>query len=407
MWNRDNRSESFDPVRWRLNNAALAYACGDRSAVRRCVADDAAPHREIDRAAESLVDEAIGKAWENGWLPADLEQITRRSRDGTAVAYLCDAIAAQTRRYPVGSLHPRWQAQLDELGAEIWWEPDLPQLPQWARRHGHDRTVALITALELLALLYTLVPLPQLLPPPGGAATGTGTAQAMPLDDKVLARVRALLAKAESTTFPEEAEALSAKAQELVSRHAIARVMLDAQQPGSAPPTVRRLWLDRPYVGAKSTLVTAVARANRCRTVLYEQLGLVTVLGADTDLDIVDLLTTSLLLQATRAMLSTGRQVTRAGQSRTRSYRSSFLLAYAGRIRERLATATASAAAGFGGDLRPVLASREAAVEELVTRLFPTAARRTFTAGNSAGWEAGRAAADAAELQSRRAVGGG
>ena len=37
-------------------------------------------------------------------------------------------------------------------------------------------------------------------------------------DEKVLGRVRALLAKAESTTFPEEAEALTAKAQELMAR---------------------------------------------------------------------------------------------------------------------------------------------------------------------------------------------
>jgi hypothetical protein len=40
--------------------------------------------------------------------------------------------------------------------------------------------------------------------------------------------VRALLAKAESTTYPEEADALTAKAQELMARHSIDRAMLDA-----------------------------------------------------------------------------------------------------------------------------------------------------------------------------------
>ena len=37
----------------------------------------------------------------------------------------------------------------------------------------------------------------------------------------MLERVRALLAKAESTTFPEEADALTAKAQQLMTRHAL------------------------------------------------------------------------------------------------------------------------------------------------------------------------------------------
>ena len=43
------------------------------------------------------------------------------------------------------------------------------------------------------------------------------------MDEKKLSRVRALLAKAESSSFPEEAEALSAKAQELMTRHALDR----------------------------------------------------------------------------------------------------------------------------------------------------------------------------------------
>ena len=39
--------------------------------------------------------------------------------------------------------------------------------------------------------------------------------------DAVLARIRQLLAKAESTTFEAEALAFTAKAQELMTRHAI------------------------------------------------------------------------------------------------------------------------------------------------------------------------------------------
>ena len=60
---------------------------------------------------------------------------------------------------------------------------------------------------------------------------------AAPLDHRLLARVRALLARAELTGFDEEAEALTAKAQELITRHAIADAL--AHTPDDAG-TVRR-----------------------------------------------------------------------------------------------------------------------------------------------------------------------
>ncbi|MDP9441581.1 MAG: DUF2786 domain-containing protein, partial [Actinomycetota bacterium] len=41
------------------------------------------------------------------------------------------------------------------------------------------------------------------------------------IDDRILSRVRALLAKAESTEFAPEAEAFTEKAQELMARYAI------------------------------------------------------------------------------------------------------------------------------------------------------------------------------------------
>ncbi|MGH3829902.1 MAG: DUF2786 domain-containing protein, partial [Pseudonocardiaceae bacterium] len=262
------------------------------------------------------------------------------------------------------------------------------------------------TVIEVLALLLSLPTLPRIAAPPGS------TAAAPPrrgVDQKMLARVRALLAKAESTTFPEEAEALSAKAQELMSRYSLERIVLDSA--GSAgsdphPATARRMWLDSPYVAAKALLVGAVAGANRCRTVLSEKLGFTTVLGDEVDLEIVELLSTSLLVQATRAMVSAGSQITRSGQSRTRSYRQSFLIAYATRIGERLDTARDAGVAAVADSARllPVLAARERVVEELFESMFPQSVSRSYSIGNAAGWHAGRAAADLATLDTRRAV---
>ncbi|MDT7667360.1 MAG: hypothetical protein QOC74_143, partial [Pseudonocardiales bacterium] len=230
---------------------------------------------------------------------------------------------------------------------------------------------------------------------------------------KVLAKVRALLAKAESTEFPEEADAFFAKAQELMSRYSLERAVVEALDSAGRGVPVRtggrRIWLDSPYLGPKSMLVTVVASANRCQAVFAQALGFVTVIGEETDTEIVEVLTTSLLVQAGRAMLATGSQVDRRGQSRTKSFRQSFLISYAQRIGERLLEATERAEAEVtesvgDGRLLPVLAAREEAVQQRVAELFPHLVSRRVSASNPAGWTAGRAAADLAVLDVHRAV---
>jgi hypothetical protein len=125
-------------------------------------------------------------------------------------------------------------------------------------------------------------------------------------DRRMLDRVRALLAKAESTEFPKEAEALSARAQELMARHRIDRALLAAASGGAGEPSGRRLAVDSPYEAPKTVLLDVVATANGCRLVWHRSLGLCTVLGFPGDLDAVELLFTSLLAQATAAMVHAG-----------------------------------------------------------------------------------------------------
>jgi hypothetical protein len=227
------------------------------------------------------------------------------------------------------------------------------------------------------------------------------------VDERMLAKVRALLAKAESTEFDEEAEALSAKAQQLMTEHAIDRAMAESGGPAGPIPIVRRLWLDAPYVDAKAALVNAVANHNRARCV-RSRLGYVTLIGFPSDLDAIELLSTSLLVQATRAMRLAGRQVSRAGTSRTRSFRRAFLLAYGRRIGERMgevaAGAESQADTARGGSLLPVLAAREQVVSDYLDEVFPNLVRSCVSVSNAAGWGAGRAAADLAELNPNAAI---
>ncbi|WP_238424813.1 DUF2786 domain-containing protein [Micromonospora parastrephiae] len=158
--------------------------------------------------------------------------------------------------------------------------------------------------LDVLALVESLPPIAVLRPPPGstGAAIprAAGTARS---GSPMLDRVRALLAKAESTTFPAEAEALTGKAQELIARHSIDEALLAAGSENGDLPGGIRLSTDTPYAGAKALLVQEVAAANRCEAVWSDDLGFTTVLGWPADLVAVELLYTSLLVQATAAML--------------------------------------------------------------------------------------------------------
>ncbi|WP_241831687.1 DUF2786 domain-containing protein [Parafrankia soli] len=231
------------------------------------------------------------------------------------------------------------------------------------------------------------------------------------MDQGLLDKVRALLAKAESTSFAEEAEALTAKAQQLMARHSIDEALLAAQRTATVEPIGRRIGIDNPYEAAKAILLNVIAGANRCHAVWAKHLGSSTVVGYPSDIDAVELLYTSLLVQATTAMTHAGTRQDRHGRSRTRSFRQSFLTAFATRIGERLRVATEQASAqavAEAGDPRllPVLASRDESVRAAVAAMFPEVVEKSVSGTDREGLAFGRAAADLATLRIRDEVAG-
>jgi hypothetical protein len=365
----------------------------------------AASVRDFELAADTAMADAIRAAWEAGWLPSDLHELARRKLEPSAVEYLTAAVVLESKRYSVATLHPRWRADLAAISAVAGPNRTAPLMGHWVDVNGLSRRAALTVVLQVLSLLSRLPVIEPLLPLPGASRhTHSAAGEA---DQKALGRVRALLAKAEATKFPEEAEALSAKAQELMSRYSLHQAVA-ASERGRAPvAAARRIWIDSPYARPKAILVQAVATANRCRAVWAEKLGFVTVVGSETDLDLVELLTTSLLVQANRAMLAAGRQGSGRGYTRTRSFRQSFLIAYATRIGERLDTTNANVTAQVEDSrLLPVLAAGNRAAEELTDRLFPGVVQRRVSVSNGAGWSAGRAAADLAQFDVHRPIAG-
>jgi hypothetical protein len=272
--------------------------------------------------------------------------------------------------------------------------------------------------LQLVGLLTRAPVLEQLVPPPsawGRTAPRNRPDDIAPERGRLLHRIRTLLAKAENTEFAAEAETFTAKAQDLMTRHAIDAAMLH----GSAdhPIEVRgaRVHINNPYATEKVHLLNQVARANRSRAVWNDSLGLVTVLGTPVDVDQVEMLFTSLLIQATRAMAEAGAR--RAGTGlpqggttpleppafqRSASFRRSFLMAYAVRIGERLNETNEAATSSYGSALVPLLQRQTNAVQQEFDRLFPQTRQARAGRYNVLGWDAGRAAADRAVFAAGR-----
>lgn len=389
-----------------ITGAADDHAAGFADAAANCVRELAGPGSPfgpsiVAQMVEALLAGLLDALAGAGWQPIDLRQLTVRRLSAAHLPVLGALLGHQAAAQPAGRVHPRWTAQLREFGADATPRDGLLAVGQ---QHGLAGVAVLTLAVELLGQLSAAPKLVSVLPPPGqfaGTAVPVSDAQ-----DRMLARVRALLAKAESTEFAEEAEALTAKAQDLMSRHSLERLMAQHRRREADPVAAGRIWLDAPYATAKSLLVQEVALANRARAVWAEGLGCVTVLGREADLVAVELLTTSLLVQATRAMVAdqpaTGR--------RTRSFRQSFLVAFAGRIGERLCGASDGAAEDISGadraELLPVLRAASVRVDEAVQAAFPTLVHREVSVSNGLGWAAGRAAADLALLDVRGQVEG-
>jgi hypothetical protein len=370
----------------------------------------AAAGRRGSGATALVVDDVFGEClegiWEGGWLPAEVVREVCRRRGSSHGDLACTAVAAAQTRLP-GSPPEFWTAQLEDLGATgRWWGDGRDWLGPWALRNGREWTVALEMAVETLAVLMAMPVTEVLVPRPSEwrFTRATSSRSTAHVDESVLMKVRALLAKAESTNFEHEADALTAKAQQLMARHAIDEAVANGSAGADREaPHARRVPVDDPYAKAKSSLLGVVASANNVRAVWDDRFALMTLVGFDTDLEAVDVIFTSLVMQASKSMLAKGQVRDTRGRSRTRSYRQSFYIAFAQRIYERLQAAAVSARVDaerdLGRDLLPVLAGRRDEVDDATSKLFPHLTRaKRCSVTNREGWIAGRAAAEMATL---------
>jgi hypothetical protein len=383
-----------------LADAGIAQELGATLAARD-------PALDGHRVATVALLDALEQTWERGWQPADVVHNARRVATAASVPLAVALIGEHARRSDAAVRAPdAWLDQLRELGALT--PGDSAVVRAWHRSQRRTPAEAWRIVLQLVGVLRRAVRIETLLPPPSrwGPPRSRPCAEPTAGDERALRRIRGLLSKAESTEFPEEAEALTAKAQELMTRYAVDAVLLDGGATPSGGPAVgtRRVHVADPYVRAKMQLLAAVAEANDVRLVWYSNLGIANLVGVPGDVAAVELLFTSLLLQVAQALSAAERAQGRPSASR--SFRRSFLLGYAHRVGERLRTArqraTAAAAAEHGVDLLPVLRSRREAVDSAVAELFPKVrTSRSRASVDAGGWYAGRAAAESADVGPR------
>jgi hypothetical protein len=302
---------------------------------------------------------AIEQVWGRGWQPADVSRVVDRHLGPKHAHLVVQSIAeeAETYRSDRQTL-ASWSAQLDEIGAELRWGPAVDHLTHLGIDLGLDRRAVLQTAFELLVMLHHLPDVPQFCPPPSEwghssalDAAVTGRRQNDQVDVRYLERIRALLAKAESTKFEAEAESLVAKAQDLMTRHAIDAAPLSAHTAGMRSgerPTGMRIGVEDPYAQAKVHLLSEIGNASRCRTVWSKDFGFATRIGR--------------------------------------------------RLREAANTTISDVREEQGSGFLPVLAERSRMVDDLRNETFGALQQCRSSANDHAGWAMGIAAADLAEI---------
>jgi Protein of unknown function (DUF2786) len=240
----------------------------------------------------------------------------------------------------------------------------------------------------------------------------TTTAEA---PERLLERVRKLLAKAEADgVTTAEAQALTAKAAELMAKYGIDRALLAARQPDTDKPADRIVDIYNPWAGVQAHLLCGLAAALRCQCILLpcEAGQRVHMFGYGSDLERADVLYTSVLVQMWHGLVAT--DVPARARS-VRAWRRSWLLGFAAAViarvqaaerdAERSASVTPSGGGSSGAAL--VLADRALVIRQHVARAYPVTrtARVTYSgSGYGDGYAQGkRADIGAGRVGGRRA----
>lgn len=214
----------------------------------------------------------------------------------------------------------------------------------------------------------------------------------------IISRVQALIAKAESSPFPAEADAFMAKAQQLINDHAIDQARLNGANPSSVGHDT--LPIKGTYTRERSLIWSAAANANRCQLLTLSAYGTskvsdMTLIGREQDRQLVRLLATSLELQAMRRL---GELELHAAWESPVVQRRSFLRGFAIEVADRLRrSGHTQAVVGQSAEHALVLAAD--AVNRYVSETFDVSrGRRSSARHDGIAYSHGRRAGASADV---------
>jgi Protein of unknown function (DUF2786) len=220
--------------------------------------------------------------------------------------------------------------------------------------------------------------------------------------ERLLDRVRKLLAKAEAEGVTvAEAQALTAKAAELMAKYGIDRALLAATRPETDRPGDRIVEIYNPWGRVQAHLLCGLAGALRCQCILLPAGAgqRVHVFGYASDIERADVLYTSVLIQMWHGLVAA--EVPARADS-VRAWRRSWLLGFAtaviARVRaaeQRAEQAASAVPDGESSRAALVLADRSLVIRQNVTHAYPRTrtARVTYTgSGYGAGYDQGKRA---------------
>ena len=225
---------------------------------------------------------------------------------------------------------------------------------------------------------------------------------------RLLDRVRKLLAKAEDQSVtPPEAQALTAKAAELMAKYGIDRALLAADRPETDQPANAMIDIANPWGRVKAHLLSGLASALRCQAIMLTTASgtKVHLFGYQSDLERADLLYTSVLIQMWHGLA--GAQVPSWSRS-ARAWRRSWLLGFATAVISRVRAAEHAAAcqatapaAASGSKTALVLADRTLVIRRNVEQAYPVTRTAKVTYSGT-GYGDGYAKGQRADIGSRR-----
>ncbi|MBZ8178462.1 DUF2786 domain-containing protein [Corynebacterium poyangense] len=323
---------------------------------------------------EGLIIEAIYRTGSLGWTPTDLLHIF-----GYEIAYYLNRIDGKRVPSPMAQ---HWNHQLRQLLLTPHsWNPskNVAQLCSQILR---------LPEIPGAELLYDPTLYPETDPQ---SLSGNTESQ------RQRSKVSKLLAKAESTTFPAEAESLILKAQHLQQLYRMCTLELRCSVTNPQPDIViQRVYLKPPWVKHQHLLLNSVARHNSCRSLLIHPKGIACLFGSSEDIaQVVDLF--SCLNNLRDYFMRNSHEARRRHTpGETNSFRRSFSIAFAYRIHELLTQASQQAIddGPWRKDSLILLRKQDQQVVDKVSEIFPHTRQIQLSGHNFKGYQAGREAAD-------------